>query len=225
MKTSVFRAAYTASGLGLGFIVVLLLQLTPPALGQDRTAGTANAVTLPQLFPELADLPQATALTISIGWLGLSRLSPIGADYSLALRNHQFEGEGRFKVETASATRAITVPTDIVRAFLAAVIRVELVESGYTPRIVHTDDYPSLSVTVRTARGPLLIETRSQQQQPKSGTYVDRTPWAINYSDRTFVVAVSDLDRAFEPLQSHMQYTQTVDELANKIQNRNDQKR
>jgi hypothetical protein len=219
MRPTISRTAHAASRLGLGFVLILLLQFAPPAFGQVRTA--ANSVTLPQLFPELTNLPATTTLAIAIGWLGLSPLSPIDAVYSLALRNDQFEGDGKFSVAAASATRAVTIPSDIVRAFLVAVTKVELVEKDYTPRITHTDDYPSLSVMVQTGRGVLQIGTRSQQQRPKSGTYVDRTPWAITYLGRTFVVTASDLDQAFDPWESHLQYGEAIDEQANKIRKRN----
>jgi hypothetical protein len=76
------------------------------------------------LFPALTDLPDASSLAVAIGWMGLSLLSPISADYSLDLHDDQFVGEGKFKVATFSATRAIAIPRDIVRAFLTVVNKV-----------------------------------------------------------------------------------------------------
>jgi hypothetical protein len=181
----------------------------------------AGSATLPQLFPVLVDLPKATALTIAIGWNGLSPLAPISADYSIELKNDQFEGMGNFKVAAMTATRTIVIPTDIVRSFLMAVIRVELVEKNYVPRITRTDDYPSFSVAVKTELGPLVIATQSQTLRPNTGTYVDRTPWAIRYSDRTFVVTASDLDQALGPLEPYLQENEVVKELANQIRSRN----
>jgi hypothetical protein len=111
-----------------------------------------HVTTLATLFPDLADVSETTTLSIGVGWLGLSTLSPISSDYSLELHKDQFEGEGRFKAATVSATRAIIIPCDVVRAFLAAAVKVELVERNYQPRITHTDDYPFLSISVLTRR-------------------------------------------------------------------------
>jgi hypothetical protein len=124
-------------------------------------------------------------------------------------------------VATASATRAITIPRDAVRAFLTAAGNVQLVEKDYVPRITHTDDYPSLSFGVDTEQGPLEIETQSQPQLPISGDYLDRTPWAIYYLHRTFVVTANDLDRALAPFEPRLQYAAVCDELESEILLRN----
>ena len=164
-----------------------------------RSACT-SAATLPELFPSLADLPEANTVAIELGWQGLSPLSPVEANYLLELRNGQFEGKARFKVATAAATRDIVVPHDLVRAFLAAATRVKLVEKEYQPRIAHTDDYPSVAVAVGTRQGELTITTRSQPQKSASGKYWDATPWAIRYSESTFVVTADDLDQHLGPI-------------------------
>jgi hypothetical protein len=197
MRISILRPTRTRTELGLaiGFVLAFFVQFAAPALGQERAAASVGSATLAKLFPELADLSETTSLAIAVGWQGLSLLSPVSGDYSLELRKDQFEGEGRFKVATASATRAIIIPRDVVRVFLAAAGKVEVVEKKYQPRITHTDDYPSLSVSVQTKHGLLTIGTNSQPQRPKSETYVDRTPWAIRYLGRTFVVTANDLAR------------------------------
>ena len=59
-----------------------------------------SAATLPELFPSLADLPEANTVAIELGWQGLSPLSPVEANYLLELRNGQFEGKTRFKVNS-----------------------------------------------------------------------------------------------------------------------------
>jgi hypothetical protein len=219
MKTSISRSTRTRIELGLtiGFVLALFVQFAAPALSQDRAAAGVGSATLSKLFPGLADLSETTTLAVAVGWLGLSLLSPVSGDYSLELRKDQFEGEGRFKVATASATRAIIIPRDVVRAFLAAAGKVEVVEKKYQPRITHTDDYPSLSVSVLTKQGPLTIRTNSQPQWSKSGTYLDRTPWAIDYLGRTFVVIANDLDQALEPFEPYLQHESVFEELTNEI--------
>jgi hypothetical protein len=194
---------------GAIFIVASTLLFVP--------AACTKAATLPQLFPALTDLPAATTVAIEIGWMGLSPLSPTEATYLLELRNGQFEAKGHFRLATASATRAVTVSREAMQGFLAAVIKVDVVEKEYVPRITHTDDYPSTSVGVPTAQGQLIVETRSQGERSASGTYVDQSPWAIHYSGRTFVVPAGNLDEAFAPLEPQLQFNDVFEQLEKQI--------
>jgi hypothetical protein len=199
------------------FVGLLCLQTIP-------TAGS-QTTTLPDLFPALADLPQTTTLAIELDWQGLSPLSPIEANYLLELHNDRFMGKATFKVATATAVRDVVVPRDLVRAFLVAATRVELIEKSYQPRITHTDDYPSSAVVVNTRRGDLTIETRSQPRRSTSGKYWDATPWAMYYSGRTFVVTADDLDQALDALWPHLQYDEITGELAKQLKSSHDQGR
>jgi hypothetical protein len=182
-------------------------------------AAWPRSSTLADLFPDLADLPETRAVFIGIGWYGLSALSPLSAGYPLELHDDQFTGEGRFQVaDGPTAKRAIAVPRAVVRAFLTAASKVPLVEGEYKPRIEHTDDYPSLEIDVETKQGPLHIGSQSQQKQPQSGTYVDRSPWRIGYRNRTFVVTASDLDQAFESFEPYLQDDAVFEELVKQVE-------
>ena len=115
------------------------------------------------------------------------------------------EGNELARRELAASVRdrPPALARDLVRAFLTAASKVALVEAEYRAHIEHTDDYPSLEVEVGTKQGLLRIGTQSQQR-PKSD-YVDRTPWRVDYRDRTFVVTASDLDQAFAPFEHYLQ--------------------
>jgi hypothetical protein len=209
MPERTFRIGQALAKWATTLACLLFLQMVPVA--------GASAATLPELFPGLADLPDARTVVIELGWQGLSPLSPVEANYRLELRDGQFEGKGRFKVASATATRDIVVPRDLMRAFLAAATRVALVEKKYQPRITHTDDYPTVTVAVQTKQGNVTIATRSQPQKSASGNHWDSTPWAIDYSGRTFVVTSEDLDQALDPLWTRLQYDEVTGELAKQI--------
>ena len=218
-RVSDLARACILAGLATVWVLAAFAPLTSDALGQDRPAGSST--TLTKLFPDLADLSDAKSVAIGFGWLGLSPLSPVSAAYLLELRNDQFEADGRFNVASASATRPIKIPRDVLKTFLAAASDVELKEGEYQPRIEHTDDYPSLEISVPTAQGLLKIWTNSQSRKSKSGTYVDRTPWAIGYLGRTFVVETTALDDAFEPIEPRLEYDDVFNKLADQIRARN----
>jgi hypothetical protein len=188
MKNAV-RLASAALVLAIGFAV----------------AATTRSTTLARQFPELADLSETKTVVIGIRWLGLSTLSPMIANYLLELHDDQFAGQGQFKVADAPAvSRPITVPRDVMRAFLAVASKVRMVEGEYKPHIDHTDDYPSLEFDVATKQGLLRVGTSSQLKYAESGTHPDRTPWSISYLNRSFVVTASDLDRAYEPFGQYL---------------------
>jgi hypothetical protein len=184
------------------------------------SSARCRADTLPQLFPALASLRDATSVVVVVGWGGLSPTSPITAEYMLEVHGDQFEGNGRFKVSWATSMRKIAVPREGVQAFLDAAGGVELVEKAYTPRITHTDDFPYVGIRVHAGQELVEIATRSQLRRPEAGQYLDQTPWAITYLGRTFVVTASDLDKALAPLLLELQYEKVVSELAAQLKPR-----
>ena len=207
MRTSPSRMVRKPIKLGVILASLLFAQMVP----------AASPSTLPELFPALADLPDANAVGIALGWQGLSPISPVLATYPLELHNDQFKGKASFRVATATATRDVAVPRDLVRGLLAAANKVTLVEQEYQPRITHTDDYPSVAITVPTRQGELSIETRSQPLRSASEKHWDATPWAIHYSGRTFVVTADDLDRALDAVLPSLQYDEVTGALAKEI--------
>lgn len=201
MKNAV-RLASAALVLAIGFAV----------------AATTRSTALARQFPELADLSETKTVVIGIRWLGLSTLSPMIANYLLELHDDQFAGQGQFKVADAPAvSRPITVPRDVMRAFLAVASKVRMVEGEYKPHIDHTDDYPSLEFDVATKQGLLRVGTSSQLKYAESGTHPDRTPWSISYLNRSFVVTASDLDRAYELFGQYLRDDEIFKELGKNV--------
>ena len=181
---------------------------------------------LGELFPSLAHLSEAEALTITVRWSGLSEIPYVNVQYALQRRGNRFEGVARGLVErrggrgSANAVRQIAIPSDSIRSFLAASNHVLLTEGEYKPRITYTDDYPLVRVDVECIGVRLRIETRSQrgypglianqlqsaQSNPALERYPDRTPWAINYLGRTFIITANDLDKAWDRLLDQLEY-------------------
>jgi hypothetical protein len=199
-------------------LVVLLAGVALVVAIGFAVAAMPRPTSLIRQFPELADLSDTKIVVVGIRWLGLSTLSPMIADYLLDLHEDQFAGQGQFKVADAPAvSRPITVPGDVMRAFLAVASKVRMVEGVYKPRIDHTDDYPSLEFDVATKQGLLRIGTSSQLKYAESGTYLDRTPWSISYLNRSFVVTASDLDRAYEPIGQYLRDEEIFEELRKNV--------
>ena len=199
----------------------LVVLLAGAALGVAigfAIAAAPRSSALIQQFPEMADLPDTKIVVVGTQWFGLSTFSPMIANYRLELHDDQFTGQGQFKVADGPAvSRPITVPRDIMQAFLAVASKVRMIEGEYKPRIEHTDDYPSLEFDVATKQGLLRIGTSSQLRRPESGTYLDRTPWNITYLNRSFVVTAGDLDRAYEPFDQYLREDEIFKELRKNV--------
>jgi hypothetical protein len=199
-------------------LVLLLAGAALAAAISFAVAAMPRSTSLIRQFPELADLSDTKIVAVGTQWFGLSTFSPMNADYLLELHDDQFVGQGHFKVADAPAvSRPITVPRDVMRAFLAVASKVRMVEGEYKPRIDHTDDYPSLEFDVATKQGLLRIGTSSQLKDAESGTYLDRTPWSISYLNRSFVVTASDLDRAYEPFGPYLREDEIFKELRKNV--------
>jgi hypothetical protein len=200
---------------------LILLSACPQSL--IFASACARPVRLAELFPSLLRLSQTPALTITVGWGGLADISSIRVKYTLEQRGDRFEGRGQGVVErrggrgNASAVREVAVPAGLVRAFLAASSQVPLTEGEYKPRITHTDDYPLIRVEAQTEEGLLRLETSSQRDYPNFGGYPDRTPWALKYRHRTFIITVNDLDQAWDVLLPHLHYREISDEASRQL--------
>ena len=79
-------------------------------------AAAPQATTLPQVFPELVDLPETKGVVIGIGWMGLSPLSPMSAGYFLELHGDQFEGHGIFQVAKAPVVKRTVASKNVATA-------------------------------------------------------------------------------------------------------------
>jgi hypothetical protein len=178
----------------IGLSLALIAATTAGAFATEGTAA------LTQLFPELSRAAEAQRLELSIGWWGLSRCSPLEATYTLDRRGNQYVGTWRVRIANKrTMVRPVSLPRDIVRAFLRSVSGADVMEKEYAPRTTHTDDYPSVRLAVMIGNEKLEIETTSQPQPRPSASYSDRSPWAIHYSGRALVTD-SDLDKTYEPL-------------------------
>jgi hypothetical protein len=137
---------------------------------------------------------------------------------STELRADRFEGQARLSTARANTTRAIAIPRDSVQELFMKLTKVGVWDVDYVPRWTHTDDYPVVSITIQTTGGLLEIETRSQAKlgrydAPTDGAFVDRTPWAIVFAGRAFVVYANDLDKALDALEPYLRRNEIFKEL------------
>jgi len=108
------------------------------------------------------------------------------------------------------ATRAVAIPADVARAFLALLATTSGQAGAYAPRVSHTDDYPSVRLVLTTAHGEVTIYSQSQ-----GATHV---PWGLRIDGGRgeYIVDNDTPQRAIALLLPYLDY-ETLDLLIDEV--------
>lgn len=124
------------------------------------------------------DVYTVQSIVIDDGWMGLSLIAPITAKYELHTEDTNFTGLANFSVgpdlprkPATRATENLIVPKEIVSRFLQQIAATPIVPGKYEPEFTHTDDYPSISIELKTDKKHVIFSSTSQSK--------DRSPWKI----------------------------------------------
>jgi hypothetical protein len=138
---------------------------------------------------ELSPIDSSSVLTITIAdhWTGLSPLAPIEADFCLEPATSYFSGMAEFSVAgyTEAITRSVplSVPQAIVDEFLNLLSSTPLEVGEYKAVFNHTDDFPSIIITVEGTAGNLAFGSESQARgHIPWRVVVDQDPY-VTYAD------------------------------------------
>ena len=74
----------------------------------------------------------------------------------------------------------LTLTLDAGESFFEALVSVPLLKTNYVPHITHTDDYPSIRVSLKTDGEAVTFSTESQGK--------GHVPWAVKVKGSTYVV-------------------------------------
>ena len=126
---------------------------TPPPSGTPtRVPAGASGTTPLGTIPGLAEaLSEVTAIHLEDDWSGLAGASPLEAHFDLARQGERYVGTGRLAVLGSyyqrplppPAIRAVAIPADVARAFLAFWRR-------HRGRRAHTPRASAIPMTIRT---------------------------------------------------------------------------
>ncbi|HEX8905735.1 MAG TPA: hypothetical protein VF771_12870, partial [Longimicrobiaceae bacterium] len=116
-------------------------------------------------------------------WEGLEPQGPIEAVYHLERQgeSHTFSGTGTLTQarRRTSGPLPVTIPDSAVEAFLRALAAAPRAPGEYVPRIEHTDDYPHLTIRLRSDTSVVEFYSESQGQE--------RRPWRVTVGGRRYV--------------------------------------
>ena len=133
-------------------------------------------------------LPIATPMSSKLGvkmveikndWNGYSDITPIVRHYKLLTKGDGLEGNGSFAVGGHGGygiqqqyTKKIAINPTLTQKFLQTLSATKITKSDhYNPRRDHQDDYPDITIYIKTADREVTFASRSQGQQ--------NTPWQI----------------------------------------------
>ncbi len=170
---------------------------------------------LKEIFPPLANLPDAKAFRINDGFSTQGYTSKIY--YTLERQGNQFEGEGVFKLALSyaggpgEAIKPIIIPLDIAQQFLKLLAETPVEEGSYkgSPIATTTDNFPNLELIIETNFGTVRIFSRSQQP--------NFFPWSIFFANREFTATNADPFKAFSLFKPYFK-KETLKDLENKQQ-------
>jgi hypothetical protein len=161
-------------------------------------------------------LEKASSIKIQDEWIGLSPYIPLEAHYTLHRKNNQFSGIAAFSVckligLLRESVEDITIPLEVVQKFLKMLTSFPREEGNYKPKMIHSDDYPSIKITLETDRGTVLFFTRSQG--------AGHVPWGVTF-DRTTYIINSDIPaKAIEILKPYLKKDERLESLSNECLN------
>jgi hypothetical protein len=113
----------------------------------------------------LGAVVSATEVEISDGWSGLGPSSS----------SHHVLRRVKDRVSGVKGLPKVTF-----ESFLRTLSEAPILRGKYAPRIEHTDDYPSISIRVRTREGEFLFHSESQGAA--------HVPWAVEVKGTTYVI-------------------------------------
>lgn len=91
---------------------------------------------------------------------------------------------------------AALIPASEVETFLAQLAEAPILVRNYVPRVVRSNDYPSITVEIRTGRERIVFFTRSQG--------IGHAPWAVESNGEVYVVPDDTPARALQVLDPYL---------------------
>ena len=151
---------------------------------------------------EVPPIDSSAILTITIAdyWTGLSPLAPIEADFRLQPTTDYFSGMAEFSVAgyTDAMTRSvpISVPLAVIEELLALLESTPLEVGEYRPVFNHTDDFPSIVISVEGGAGDLGFASQSQGSR--------HIPWRVVVGQDHYVTYADTPAQALDLLDPYL---------------------
>lgn len=173
-----------------------LLAMAALHAGAASRASPQDASTAAEQFP----FHRAHTIRIVDRWLGLSPTSPHNAEFELRLESGGLRGRALFSVgegERALLDSAeVSVPAEATSEFLARLATAEVRPGVYEPALIHTDDYPYLSIEIVSEGDTVRFFSASQG----SG----HAPWAMQHAGEPFIIDSSAPADALTEVQAYL---------------------
>ena len=159
-----------------------LLPLLFLLLSSSCTQSRVNPAVPSQPNPikvSLAHITTGKAIEIKNDWNGYSDITPIIRHQKLWLKpNKELVGNSYIAVGgygaggiNQQATTKVTIPAGITVQFLATLAKTPIKKGTYKPLIKHSDDYPSVTIRVKSQQQQTIFTSQSQG--------VGRVPWQV----------------------------------------------
>jgi len=151
---------------------------------------------------KISDVSKVISIELQSDWMGLSEFGPLKRAYFFKSDGPNFSGKATFSLGAGPSLLSkefpVSVPRETVQAFLSQLSRSVLEKGEYKPKIDHTDDYPTLGITVEGPQGKVEFFSRSQ------GEFA--IPWGVRFASQTYVVNTNDPELAFRIMDPYLKH-------------------
>ncbi len=129
-------------------------------------------------LPSLAGVMEGKSVEIYNDWNGYSDITPILRHYKLQLQHKQLVGNAHVAIGGYGAagihqqkTTRVKIPAAVTTNFLVTLARTPLQVGTYKPVLSRSDDYPNITIQIKTDRQQLIFSSQSQGR--------GYTPWRV----------------------------------------------
>jgi hypothetical protein len=163
--------------------------------GKVLTYKPANAIEVPAIDPSAI-----VSITIVDNWTGLSPLAPIEAYFRLEPTPGFCSGMAEFSVAgyTDAITRSvpISIPLAVIEEFLALLESTPLELGKYKRLFNHTDDFPAISIVIKSRARDLGFASESQGRR--------HIPWRVVVGQDEYVTYADSPAQALDLLDPYL---------------------
>jgi hypothetical protein len=153
------------------------------------------------VITNLPDLRQSQYISISDGWTGLAKYSPLERSFFLHRQGEYFIGNGTIRVggdyvHSSTSYLSIEIPNDDIERAIEILSKAKITSGLYEPVIISEDDYPYIKLGFIAEGERVEFYTSSQS----AWTH----PWACMINNQEYITASGEPYEAFLILRKYL---------------------
>ncbi len=152
----------------------------------------------------LPDFSESYSITITDNWSGYLPAAPMNSFYTMRSSDNRYEGEALFSVggyfvPLQKETAPISVPKDVVQAFLQKLSQAQPENGKYEPTII-LDNYPEIIIRLTFGKEESAKTIEFYTTSPGD----EHVPWKVTYESTSYIINSGVPMQALEILKPYL---------------------